>query len=134
MKLTPRQSAAINQIIMDEVQDALKGRSMVSEHLSRGLLFEEVGSYEVVESRKKVEEAASLLSEARSLLEADSRLLKHAEEAFEATYILMTMLDEEMGGDDGGRDEPVHDSPHGGYTEDGEADDAGVPPMHPRKR
>ena len=94
MRLTQRQAEAINKIIQDEVQDVLKGRSSVSEHMQRAELFEAVAGDELEQARSKVEEASFLLAEARDLLySAHPDMAGVASDAAETAYELMGRLD-----------------------------------------
>jgi hypothetical protein len=128
MRLTKRQAEAVNEIIQEEVQDALGGRALIAEHLRRGKLLEEAVGQQLEQARAKVEEAAMLLSEARTLLEDDHKLHTVAEEAFEAAYGLMGQLDDAMTSGD----EMPDTERGGGYP--GGGGDVDLPPMHPRGR
>jgi len=122
MSFSKRQAEAVNQIIQDEVQNALKGRSMVAEYQRRAKLFEEAAG-------RQVEEATMLLSEARELLEGDPKLHKIAEDVFETAYSFMGQLDDVM---TTGDESP--DTQRGGGYPGGGGEDVDLPPMHPRGR
>lgn len=133
MAITKEQmESAINRILMDEVQSALSRRRASPIHVARSQLFEEVGSYEVVEARKRVEEAAHLLGEAKSLLEADPQLHEMAGQAFEAAYGLMGELDNHLEGDE--PEDPSYPGGTSGVDDALDGEDVDLPPMHPRGR
>jgi hypothetical protein len=130
MKLNQRQASAINQIIMEEVQGALKGRSEVAGHLRRAQLFESIGEGELYEMSTKVLDISEELSTVASVLKNDRTFSRLADKASEAVLALSTALEENLNGGDIDETAEVDES----YGDDDldEEDDFELPPMHPR--
>lgn len=119
MRLARFQTAAINDIIQEEVQKTLQARRSDLNRANRDRLFESVaGIDEKKAAAKRISEAAVLLAEARDLLGEGTILRHHADEIAESAYALMGLCEGEEG-----------------EEELDEADeDVVLPPMHPRGR